>query len=269
MRAETRGARLRAAARAGDRRRRHGQDVPVYLDEVGRCSARELVTLQPQVSGRVTQIHFGDGADVKAGELLFTIDSRPFQAQLAAAEATLAQTKASLDLAKLELARVTGLLDKKAAAQQELDTAKNVVTVTEARVLQNQAAAGDRPAQPGVQHPALAHRGPRRPPAGRRRQHRQGERDGAPRHPAAGPDLRRLQRDRARPRRGAEEPAKGRSARRSAFPTSRAAATRRRSRSSTTPSGRHGTVLLRATIANAERRSGPGASSRSGSSSTR
>jgi multidrug efflux system membrane fusion protein len=116
------------------------QDVPVYLEEVGRCTARELVTLQPQVSGRITQIHFGDGADVKPGDLLFTIDPRPFQAQLAAAEATLAQTKAALDLAKLELARVTGLFEKKAAALQELDSAKNAVIVAEARIQQNQAA---------------------------------------------------------------------------------------------------------------------------------
>ncbi len=116
------------------------EDVPVYLDEVGRCSARELVTLQPQISGCITQIHFADGADVKSGDLLFSIDPRPFQAQLAAAEAMLAQTKAALDLAKVELARVTGLLEKKAAAQQELDTAKNIVAVTEARVQQNQAA---------------------------------------------------------------------------------------------------------------------------------
>jgi multidrug efflux system membrane fusion protein len=115
-------------------------DVSVYLDEVGRCSARELVTLQPQVSGRITQIHFTDGADLKAGDLLFTIDPRPFQAQLAAAEAALAQSKASLDLAKIELVRVSGLVEKRAAAQQELDTAKNAVAVSEARLQQNQAA---------------------------------------------------------------------------------------------------------------------------------
>jgi multidrug efflux system membrane fusion protein len=115
-------------------------DVPVYLDEVGRCAARELVTLQPQLSGRITQIHFVDGADLKAGDLLFTIDPRPFQAQLAAAEAALAQSKAALDLAKVEFTRVSGLVEKKAAAQQEFDTAKNTVAVSEARLQQNQAA---------------------------------------------------------------------------------------------------------------------------------
>ena len=58
------------------------QDVPIYLDEVGHCVAREVVSVQPEVSGRITEIHFADGADLKKGDLLFTIDPRPFQAQL-------------------------------------------------------------------------------------------------------------------------------------------------------------------------------------------
>ncbi|MGH2359987.1 MAG: biotin/lipoyl-binding protein [bacterium] len=55
------------------------QDVPVYLDEIGKIVAREVVSVQPQVSGRITQIHFTDGADVKTGEVLFTIDPRPYR----------------------------------------------------------------------------------------------------------------------------------------------------------------------------------------------
>lgn len=115
-------------------------DVPVYLEEIGRSAAREVVTLRPQVSGRITKIHVADGADVKAGEILVTIDARPFQAELAAAEAALAQAKAALDLARVDSTRVAGLLEKKAAAQQEVDTAKNAVAVSEARVQQGQAA---------------------------------------------------------------------------------------------------------------------------------
>ena len=73
------------------------RDVPIYLDEVGKCVAREAVSVQPQVSGRVMQLHFVDGADVNKGDLLYTIDPRPFQAQLDAAEANLTQAKAALD----------------------------------------------------------------------------------------------------------------------------------------------------------------------------
>jgi multidrug efflux system membrane fusion protein len=121
-----------AAAAAGD--------VPLYQEEIGRCVARESVTLQPQVSGRIVQLHFTDGADVKVGDLLFTIDARPFQAQVAAADANLAQSKAERDLAKLELTRATTLLEKKAIAQQEVDTARNAVDVAEAKFRQHQAA---------------------------------------------------------------------------------------------------------------------------------
>jgi multidrug efflux system membrane fusion protein len=115
-------------------------DVPLYLDEIGRCVARESVSVQPQVSGRITRLHFSDGADVKTGDLLFTIDPRPFQAQLDAAEASLAQAKAMLDLARLDLTRSTNLLEKKALSQQDFDASRNAVEVSEARLRQNQAA---------------------------------------------------------------------------------------------------------------------------------
>jgi len=114
-------------------------DVPLYLDEIGRCVARETVALQPQVSGQITRIHFIDGTDVKAGDLLFTIDPRPFQVQLASAEASLAQAKASLDLAKTEFSRSQSLFDKKAIAQQEYDATRNAADIAEARLRQMQA----------------------------------------------------------------------------------------------------------------------------------
>src|SRR2546422_10411071 len=57
------------------------QDVPTYLDAIGKTVAREVVYIQPQVSGRITKIHFTDGADVKNGDLLFTIDTRPVEAR--------------------------------------------------------------------------------------------------------------------------------------------------------------------------------------------
>jgi len=116
------------------------QDVPLYLDEVGRCVAREVVSVQPEVSGRITELHFNDGADLKKGDALFTIDPRPFQAQLDAAEANLAQSRAALDLAKIQFARVQDLVESKAIARQDYDTRKNAVDVGEAQVKQNQAA---------------------------------------------------------------------------------------------------------------------------------
>jgi multidrug efflux system membrane fusion protein len=113
--------------------------VPVYLDEIGRTVAREMVTIQPQVSGRILSLHFTDGADLKVGDPLFSIDPRPFKAQVEAAEATLAQTKATLDLARLDFVRAEKLLADAAISQQDYDTTKNAVTVAEARLKQNEA----------------------------------------------------------------------------------------------------------------------------------
>ena len=116
------------------------RNVPVYLDEVGRCVAREVVSVQPQVSGRITEILFADGADLKKGDPLFTIDPRPFQAALHLAEANLQQAKAALDLAKVQYARVADLVDSRAIAKQDYDTRKNTAAVDEAHVAQAEAA---------------------------------------------------------------------------------------------------------------------------------
>jgi len=116
------------------------QDVPFYLDEVGHTVAREVVSVQPEVSGKITEIHFADGADLKKGDPLFTIDPRPFEAQLNAAQANLAQSKAALDFAKIQFARVQDLVESKAIARQDYDTRKNAVDVGEAQVKQNEAA---------------------------------------------------------------------------------------------------------------------------------
>ena len=116
------------------------RDVPVYLDEIGKTVAREMVTVSPQVTGRLMEIHFTDGGDVKKGDLLFTIDPRPFQAQLDSALATLAQQKAELDLARTQFARYADLVVTKAVSQAEYDTRKNAVAVDEAQVKQAEAA---------------------------------------------------------------------------------------------------------------------------------
>lgn len=83
------------------------QDVPVYLDAIGKTVAREVVSIQPQVSGRVTGIHFADGADVKRGDLLFTIDPRPLEVSLEQARANLARNLALKKQAEANLARTT------------------------------------------------------------------------------------------------------------------------------------------------------------------
>lgn len=116
------------------------RDVPVYIDAVGKTVAREVVSVQPQVSGRITQIHFTDGANVKIGDLLFTIDPRPYQAQLDQAEANVAQAEAALSLAKVNFARVEKVSDPRAVSRQDFDARKSAVESAEATLKQNRAA---------------------------------------------------------------------------------------------------------------------------------
>src|SRR5687767_8382219 len=81
------------------------QDVSNYLDALGKIVARETVAIQPQVSGRIMKIHFTDGANVRRGQLLFTIDPRPFEANLRQAQANLSRDAALKKQAEANLAR--------------------------------------------------------------------------------------------------------------------------------------------------------------------
>jgi membrane fusion protein, multidrug efflux system len=116
------------------------QDVPRYLDEIGRNAAFEAVTVTPQVSGRIVERHFQDGENLKRGQLLFVIDPRPYKAQVDSAQAAMAQAKAALDLAKIQFARDEEVIGQKAISQQDYDTKKNAVDVDQAQVEAAQAA---------------------------------------------------------------------------------------------------------------------------------
>jgi multidrug efflux system membrane fusion protein len=110
------------------------QDVPKYLDEIGRNTAFESVMVTPQVGGRITERHFKDGENLARGQLLFVIDPRPYKAQVDAAQATLAQAKASLELAKIQLARDEEVIAQHAISKQDYDTKKSAVDVNQAQV---------------------------------------------------------------------------------------------------------------------------------------
>jgi membrane fusion protein, multidrug efflux system len=110
------------------------QDVPRYLDEIGRNAAFESVTITPQVSGRIVERDFQDGENLKRGQLLFVVDPRPYKAQVDSAQAALAQAKAALDLAKIQFARDEEVIGAHAISKQDYDTKKNTVDVDEAQV---------------------------------------------------------------------------------------------------------------------------------------
>ncbi len=87
----------------------------------GRIEAAEFVELRPRVAGTVDKVHFADGATVARGQLLFTIDPRPFEAEVARATAQVAAARARAELATAELARAEKLLQSKAISRQEAD----------------------------------------------------------------------------------------------------------------------------------------------------
>lgn len=110
------------------------RDVPLYLDEIGTCAASETVQVQAQVAGQITARNFQDGADVKKGDLLFSIDPRPYQAALDQAKGQLAQAQAQLALNQTTLKRQTNLRAKNVVASQDLDTAVANARGDDARV---------------------------------------------------------------------------------------------------------------------------------------
>ena len=109
-------------------------DVPLYLDEIGSCTAFESVQVQAQVSGQITSRNFQDGADVKKGDVLFTIDPKPYRAVLEQAQGQLAQAKAQLVLDQITLKRQLDLRAKNVTSPQDLDTAQGTVNNDQAKV---------------------------------------------------------------------------------------------------------------------------------------
>jgi len=98
------------------------QDVPVELHSIARAAAYATVTVKPQVTGQIVAAHFAEGQDVQAGDLLFDLDARPFEAALREAEATLAKNTALADDAEAEAQRSTGLFRQGVATQREYET---------------------------------------------------------------------------------------------------------------------------------------------------
>jgi len=110
------------------------QDVPRYLDEIGRNTPFESVNVTPQVGGQIVERRFQDGENLKKGQLIFVIDPRPYKAQLDSAKANLSQVQASLELAKIQFARDQELVGTRAISKQDYDTKKSTVDVNEAQV---------------------------------------------------------------------------------------------------------------------------------------
>jgi multidrug efflux system membrane fusion protein len=115
------------------------EDVPVLLSGIGTVQAYNVVAVKSRVDGEIMQVLFREGQDVKAGDPLAVIDSRPFQAQLAQAQAMRAKDQATLEGALLDQTRYATLVLKDFASRQQVDQQKALVDQTRAQLLADQA----------------------------------------------------------------------------------------------------------------------------------
>jgi RND family efflux transporter MFP subunit len=97
------------------------REVTEWNDYVGRFAPSRTVEVRPRVSGAITQILFRDGDFVRQGQPLFVVDTRPYRAMLAEAQAAVASARSSLALARSDYARVSGLTGDEAVAASEID----------------------------------------------------------------------------------------------------------------------------------------------------
>ncbi len=100
----------------------------------GRFVAVERVELRPRVSGYISKVSFAAGHEVRKDEVLFTIDQRPYQAELKRAEAELARARTQLGLSRSERDRAIRLLDQHAISKEEFDTRISGTEQSEANV---------------------------------------------------------------------------------------------------------------------------------------
>lgn len=118
-------------AKAGDKQKKAAvpvtvglaleKTVPVVLGAIGNVQAYSTVEVRARVNGEVTAVHFKEGQDMKKGDLLFTIDPRPYEAQLRQAEANFAKDRAQLENARKQVERYSAVVKKGYVAVEQYD----------------------------------------------------------------------------------------------------------------------------------------------------
>jgi RND family efflux transporter MFP subunit len=110
------------------------RNIVEYDEFTGRFEPSRSVEIRPRVSGQLAGIHFRDGDYVRAGQLLFTIDPRPFAAALAEAQARAAAARTAAALARAELARALRLVADEAVSREEVDNLRATARSAEASI---------------------------------------------------------------------------------------------------------------------------------------
>ncbi len=117
-----------------------GKDVQLWNEFSGRLTAVDQSEVRPQVGGVIESVHFTDGAKVSKGDLLFTIDQRPYAADLDRAKGVLASATATATLARKEASRADRLVKDKAISEHDFDQRKSAADVADANQKSAQAA---------------------------------------------------------------------------------------------------------------------------------
>jgi multidrug efflux system membrane fusion protein len=113
--------------------------MPVTVGAVGTAEAISTVEIRSQVTGQLRQIHFKPGEEVRRGQLLFTLDPRPFDAAVRQAEAVLARDTAQANDAKAQRERAKNLLDRGIIPREQFDTLAAGAEALEATLAADQA----------------------------------------------------------------------------------------------------------------------------------
>ncbi len=119
------------------------KDVPVEIEAIGSVEAVLTISVKSLVTGALAEAHFREGQEVGKGDLLFTIDPRPFEASLREAQANLAKDSAMLEAARKDYNRFTELLKGGYVTQAQYDRAKSNAEALEASVKGDEAAAAN------------------------------------------------------------------------------------------------------------------------------
>lgn len=121
----------------------------IRLEGLGQVQPINTVAIRSRVDGQIEKVYFKEGEMVKQGDLLLRIDPRPFQAAVDQAQAKLAQDRATLENARLDLQRYSTLADKQFASRKQLDTQAAAVEAGTALTQADQAAVDNAKVQLG------------------------------------------------------------------------------------------------------------------------
>ena len=116
------------------------RDVPVQITAIGNVEAYQTVQIRSQVNGQIEKIYFSEGEDVRKGQLLYSLDKRPFQAALEQAQGNLKRDEAQAANAKLEAARYTDLEKQGVVSREQADLQRAQSNSNSAAVYADQAA---------------------------------------------------------------------------------------------------------------------------------